>query len=220
MEGGGLNERTLRRLPFVLAGVCLATGAFGLAMTFSERTALVAFEPVDYSLMVQDPSPPGPTSTAPGSALDRLQPESELMAAVTEEPAAPVFTAPPAARASAASAGGSTALAVVPAIPVTPPAEDPGVVLGSEPPPVPEAPAAVPAAPTSNSRPGVSIVTANTGTSLPAYDSRLPSANDDRAAPSQTNRQQATPTATPAQQQKATPTATPPSKSKGNSNKN
>jgi hypothetical protein len=218
MEGGALNERTLRRLPFALASACLVTGALGLAMTFSERADLIPYQPVDYSLLSQAPAPSGPSSGAPGSALDGLAPESQFVANLVEEPPAPVVPAPAAPRVSAAAAP-SSGLAVVAAVPATPTAEPGGVVLDAEPPPVPETPEAVSPAPASNSRPStVSTLTVGTGTSLPSYGSRSPSANPD--TPSQTD-SQPTPTVSPTQKA-PTPTATPtqsPSKGKGNSKK-
>ena len=118
MEGGDLNERTLRRLPFVLAGACLAMGALGLAMTAGQRTLLVPFEPIDYSLMVQDSTPSGPTmSGAPGAALEQLQPEAQYVAVLTEKPGAvpdPVFTIPQANRTSPTSGGGPVPPVAVP----------------------------------------------------------------------------------------------------------
>jgi hypothetical protein len=222
MEGGRLSERTLRRLPFALAAVCLATGAVGLAMTFNERTLLVPYQPIDYELRLQAPATAGPVGHAPGADLDGLSPEPEFVAAVTEEqvaPAVPVASTAP--RISAAAAGGSGSLAVVQAVPAaaTPKPEDPGVVLDATPPAGPEEPEAVPAAPTSSSKPGVSVVTTNTGASLPAYGSRSPGGlSRDQDAPAQTDRS-ASPTVSPTT---AKPTATPtvtPAKSNGNSKK-
>lgn len=221
MEGGALSHKTLRRLPVALAAVCLATGAVGLAMTFQERTSLVPFEPIDYSLVVREPTTAGPSLDAPGADLDALTPQTEFVAAIVEEPEAPVVVSePPPARASAAGVNPGGGLVAVPAVPVEPAEpEEPGAVLDAEPPPVPEAPQAAP--PPAAPSPGAnkSVLTVGTGATLPSYTRSAP--KDVATPPAQTNRQPATPTVSPTQKQ-ATPTATPvtpSSKGKGNSKK-
>jgi len=218
MEGGAIGERTLRRLPFALAAACLATGALGLAFTLHERTLLVPYQPVGYADAVREPDTKRKGGEAPGSLLDGLTPESQFVAEVAETPAV-VAPAPAPARVSAAAAP-SGGLAVVPAVPATPPEDTGGAVLDSEPPAVPRAAdASAPApAPASNSRPPVSVLSVETGTSLPSYGSRSPDTNQDR--PSATDNKPA-PTATPTQAPPppantpaATPTKTPPGKAK------
>ncbi len=218
---GGMNQRARGRATFALAALCLGTGAAGLfATVVQSRVPVVPFEPIDYSMLRVQETEAGPGQSAPGSMLDGLNPEVELVATVTEEAAAPPPVAPTnSARVSAAgSVGGASGLAVVPAVPVTPP-NDAGVVLDAEPPATPEtAVAAPPAAPSANNPapPRASVIRAETGTTLPYAAGPTNKSNDDKdnvSGPSVTNQKVATPTASPAKA-KATPTATPTKASK------
>jgi hypothetical protein len=201
---GGMNQRARGRTTFALAALCLGTGAAGLFATFVEsRVPVVPFEPIDYSVLRVQETEAGPGQGAPGSTLDGLNPEAELVATVTEEATAPPVAPTNSARVSAAgSVGGASGLAVVPAVPVTPP-DDAGVVLDAEPPETPATVAAAPpAAPSANNSapPRASVIRAETGTTLPYAAGPSNKAKDDKdnvSGPSVTNQRVVTPTATP-----------------------